>query len=252
MKKNTMMRLASVLLVCVLLTTSVISGTFAKYTTSADAEDTARVAHWGVELTVTGGDQLFSQEYTGTAGKITVKSSNNDDVVAPGTTNNTAVVFTLKGTPEVATKVTATLGETKDVFLKYGNNKENTYYPVVFTLTHTYGADAFSIAPVVADTGATVTTSPGKDVITGTLAQIQAVLTNLTNNMTQVNPNYVYDDTFTLTWAWAFQQTNVDDFDKLDTILGNLAAGKTVVGYDTGDYNLTLKYDFSITVEQVD
>ena len=44
MKKNRMMRLASVLLVCVLLTTSVISGTFAKYTTKYTAEDTARVA----------------------------------------------------------------------------------------------------------------------------------------------------------------------------------------------------------------
>lgn len=44
MKKNRMMRLASVLLVCVLLTTSVISGTFAKYVTEYTAEDTARVA----------------------------------------------------------------------------------------------------------------------------------------------------------------------------------------------------------------
>ena len=47
MKKNRIMRLASILLVCVLLTTSVISGTFAKYTTSQDASDSARVAHWG-------------------------------------------------------------------------------------------------------------------------------------------------------------------------------------------------------------
>lgn len=44
MKKNRMMRLASILLVCVLLTTSVISGTFAKYVTEYTAEDTARVA----------------------------------------------------------------------------------------------------------------------------------------------------------------------------------------------------------------
>ena len=49
MKKNRMMRLASILLVCVLLTTSVISGTFAKYTTSANSEDKARVAKWGFD-----------------------------------------------------------------------------------------------------------------------------------------------------------------------------------------------------------
>ena len=34
-----MMRLATILLVCVLLTTSVISGTFAKYINSANSED---------------------------------------------------------------------------------------------------------------------------------------------------------------------------------------------------------------------
>ncbi|MFR0985955.1 MAG: hypothetical protein ACLSFZ_04975 [Frisingicoccus sp.] len=44
MKKNRMMRLASSLLVLTLLTTCVISGTFAKYTTQAGGSDTARVA----------------------------------------------------------------------------------------------------------------------------------------------------------------------------------------------------------------
>ena len=51
MKKNRMMRLASVLLVCVLLTTSVISGTFAKYVTSVESTDEARVANWGFTAT---------------------------------------------------------------------------------------------------------------------------------------------------------------------------------------------------------
>ena len=46
MKKNRMMRLASVLLVLCLLTTSVISGTFAKYTSTVAAYDSAKVAKW--------------------------------------------------------------------------------------------------------------------------------------------------------------------------------------------------------------
>ena len=50
MKKNRMMRLASILLVCVLLTTSVISGTFAKYTTTQSVQDTARVAKWDIDF----------------------------------------------------------------------------------------------------------------------------------------------------------------------------------------------------------
>ena len=51
MKRNKMMRIASVLLVAVLLSTCVISGTFAKYTTSNSATDSARVAKWGVIIT---------------------------------------------------------------------------------------------------------------------------------------------------------------------------------------------------------
>ena len=50
MKKNRMMRLASILLVCVLLSTSVISGTFAKYTSDVTVTDTAKVAKWDIKL----------------------------------------------------------------------------------------------------------------------------------------------------------------------------------------------------------
>ena len=62
MKKNLIFRAAGILLVLVLATTCIISGTFAKYTTGATAEATARAAKWGVEISVTG-DPLFSTEY---------------------------------------------------------------------------------------------------------------------------------------------------------------------------------------------
>lgn len=60
MKKNRMMRLASVLLVLCLLTTSVISGTFAKYTSSNTATATATVAKWDVKLD----DKAFTDSIT--------------------------------------------------------------------------------------------------------------------------------------------------------------------------------------------
>ena len=50
MKTNKMMRIASVLLVAVLLSTCAISGTFAKYVTTASGNDTARVALWDVSV----------------------------------------------------------------------------------------------------------------------------------------------------------------------------------------------------------
>ncbi len=125
MKKNKMMRLASVLLVAVLLTTSAISGTFAKYVTQDSANDTARVAKWGVILQVDG--KLYGQYYgtgetkpttTDTAASLSVMSS-ADNLVAPGTANDSGFGFSLNGTPEVRTNITATI-KAQNIFLNAG------------------------------------------------------------------------------------------------------------------------------------
>ena len=50
MKTNKIMRIASGLLVAVLLSTCVISGTFAKYVSTYDGTDSARVATWAFEI----------------------------------------------------------------------------------------------------------------------------------------------------------------------------------------------------------
>ncbi|MBQ8474373.1 MAG: hypothetical protein IJ499_01770 [Clostridia bacterium] len=132
MKKNKMMRLASVLLVAVLMTTSVISGTFAKYTTADDADDTARVAKWGVTVTATG--SLYGKKYAkATDNKITAstaeetvsvwgKQAANNKVVAPGTKSDEGFHFDINGNPEVDTLVTMSI-EHENIFLaegKYG------------------------------------------------------------------------------------------------------------------------------------
>ena len=48
--KNYLMRIASILFIVTLISTCCVSGTFAKYVTSASASDTARVAKWGVSI----------------------------------------------------------------------------------------------------------------------------------------------------------------------------------------------------------
>lgn len=125
MKKNRMMRLASILLVCVLMTTSVISGTFAKYTTQDAANDTARVAKWGVELQVVGnlyGDsygannKIVKDDDTGITVQAVDYATNATDVVAPGTQNDEGFTFSLKGQPEVDGKVTTEM-KIQNVFL---------------------------------------------------------------------------------------------------------------------------------------
>ena len=102
-----MMRFASGLLVATLLTTCIISGTFAKYVTSGKGTDEARVAKFGVTVTAHG--ETFAKEYARTDDSFTAETntvvSTNDKVVAPGTSGNMASME-LKGTPEVAVRVT--------------------------------------------------------------------------------------------------------------------------------------------------
>lgn len=111
MKKNRMMRLASILLVCVLLTTSVISGTFAKYTSEATVEDTAIVANWA--FTVNEQDITDATTITfdlfGTVSDDTTLSGDDENVangstpiIAPGTGGSFSM--RLKNTSEVAAK----------------------------------------------------------------------------------------------------------------------------------------------------
>ena len=118
MRKNKMMRAASGLLVAVLLSTCAISGTFAKYTTSANGTDSARVAKWGFKPTTIDLTNLFDDAYASATGKAaeytadgnTVKAkSEHTDVIAPGTKGSATFGFTYGGdnsatAPEVAYK----------------------------------------------------------------------------------------------------------------------------------------------------
>lgn len=123
MKKNVMMRLASFLLVAVLISTSAISGTYAKYTTQDSGSDSARVAKWGVELQVFGnlyGDTYKNLIVEETATDLTVQSVDKTaDVVAPGTKNEEGFTFSLNGTPEVDSQVTAKIAY-ENIYLTAG------------------------------------------------------------------------------------------------------------------------------------
>ncbi len=108
MKKNNTMRVAAGLAVAALLSTCLVSGTFAKYTTSKASTDTARVAKFGVEVVPTS-NSMFKTSYAttdenGYTGNSVV-TSNEDNVVAPGTEGGLDNV-TVTGTPEVAVRVT--------------------------------------------------------------------------------------------------------------------------------------------------
>ncbi|MBR3786244.1 MAG: hypothetical protein IKJ77_07550 [Firmicutes bacterium] len=129
MKKNKMMRLASCLLVAVLLTTSMISGTFAKYTTTVSSEDAARVAYWGFQASNSMDIKaLFTDKYTN------VDSVDDKDVIAPGTSGSKTFAFAwdeevsaygaqvaVTG-PEVAYNFTVAVEDTCDPLIKDNKN----------------------------------------------------------------------------------------------------------------------------------
>ena len=137
MKKNVLMRFASGALVITMLTTCVISGTFAKYITDDAASDKARVAKWGITLAVGGslyGKTYYHGNHPGGANEVTVTDTDADisvygkqmdttaddkanRVVAPGTKNDTGFAISLNGTPEVDANATAII-DSQNIFLK--------------------------------------------------------------------------------------------------------------------------------------
>ena len=144
-KINKPMRAAGILLVATMLTTCMTAGTFAKYTTSDSATDTARVAKFGVNVSVNG--SLFGEEYveangntpdvwtghyvqdddTTNVGTVQVFAQ-GENVVAPGTKNNTGLGLKIQGQPEVDCEVSIDF-EAKNIYLAKGN------YAVMETVT---------------------------------------------------------------------------------------------------------------------
>jgi len=102
MRKNRTMRVAALLLALTLITSCFVGGTFAKYTTSTTGGDSARVAYWGFDQAATTTIDMFDGEYTN------VDSSNEDNVVAPGTSKTTTFAFGY--TPKDATVNALTAG----------------------------------------------------------------------------------------------------------------------------------------------
>lgn len=255
MKKNRMMRLASVLLIMTLLSTSVISGTFAKYVTEASSYDQARVAKWGVTVTAQG-DAMFKNQYSNTENGVTVKSVDNAKVVAPGTssTEGGSATFSINGTPEVTTKVDVNIDDGfKDIYLKAGTYTDftkvvdyngttplyatftlsNDYYPVKWTLKYK-------------DASENVT--DWQTLKTGSLSDIKTFITDyVSGNKATYAPNTNLGAEYQLTWEWKFEQDN-----QADTWLGNMAAGLAYDSVSAEDYSTTIAYNLTITATQID
>ncbi len=208
-------RLAAILLVLTLITTSGVSGTFAKYTATVTGTDSARVARWGVSLAVPRSSSFKTEYSIEEDGAVTVKSSDEKRVAAPGA-SGTALSFSITGTPEVTLKVDIDMTVTSEIHL-------GVYYPVEFTLK----------------LGETTLAH-------GNLAAIERALEAYaaTAYYTADAPP---DLTFTLTWQWAYDVS--PDKDAWDTKIGDMTADPTLV---TDEDSINLAYSIRFSVTQVD
>lgn len=237
-RSSMMVRLAAILIVVMMFTMCMVSGTFAKYVTSASADDNqAQVAKWGVTVTAEDvSDNFFKTTYATHDSSVSstiansVVSSSEAELVAPGTSGG-VLEFSVTGTPEVAVNVSFNMTVNSDVKIGKDSAKAtelglggNDYTPVVFTLT-----------------------KGGTQVAQGTLADIKAYL-----ERAEISKNYpantelstVFGD-YALTWAWEF---GTGSNDVKDTYLGNAIAGTV-----TDDKVFTeIDFDLTITVTQID
>jgi len=220
MKKNKMLRLASVLLVCVLASTSIIGGTFAKYTTSAEYKQSARVAKWGLDAAAETEFKLFSVTDSHVA---TVEGEN---LIAPGTSNEqTLHLISATGeAPEVAYKfevaLTAESGEK--------------------TIAALDGLEGFKWT--LKNPGAAE--EEKKDQSFDTFAELQAAVNGLSEDVAAgklpagLIAGETTENAMSIGWDWAFD--------------GNDAAD-TKVGDDAADGDLdTLTVKLTVTATQID
>ena len=211
MKKNVMMRIASVLLICVLVTTCGISGTFAKYTTKATSADAARVAKWGVTVTGSLADAngMFTVSPEGN-----VVSSTTESVVAPGT-SGTLTDFNISGKTEVAVEVKYDV----TAFTLTGWLIDTIEYcPLIITVNTTKYYWGAALYTGVADTDSDGVISTIEEFQNSVIAAIEAENTNYAPQAT------VADENLIVSWEWEFEQNTVaTQSDDNDTKLGKLA-----------------------------
>lgn len=227
-KKNWTYKLAGLLLALVLVTSCFVGSTFAKYVKSGSGSDTARVAKFGVYIN--GNSEMFSTEYTKTDESFTldtnsVVSSDERKLVAPGTSQKMAE-FGLRGTPEVAVRVSyeATL-DLGDNWTTTGN-PEDEYCPLIFKV----GNDTFKIG----DEG---------------IDSVEALETAVNNAVAKVKHDYkaktdlsgTTDDNLVVSWEWPFESGN----DVKDTALGDRAATNV-------DEAGNISFSVTATVTQID
>ena len=177
MEKNKTMKMISITLLIVMIALILVSGTYAKYTSSATGSDSARVAKWAFNV---GGTDIASNTFKFDLFKTIkdsdgneendVVSANGDKVIAPGTSGSFDI----------------SLENKSEVSAKYGvkftvSNEKN--IPIQFSTDGNTWTD--SLTNIAAD-----------------------------DTKTKLAPNG--RKTITVQWKWAYEDTNEDTKEATD------------------------------------
>ncbi len=203
-KKSRLFRVASLLLVLCFISTVMISGTFAKYTSEYVGQDTALVAKWAVEVGVLEGSDvvdlgdenldLFSHAYT----ENVLNKEGSDYIIAPGVGGE--FVLSVTNNSDVAAGV-------EFVFTKEDGSAN---VPMEFSLTSDF-MQKYTLNEL---------TEALKGNELGSFANL-ADASDTANNNTQS----------TVYWRWPYEVN--DELNEADTTLGKDSAAAAVDGSRT-------------------
>ncbi len=274
-KRNKSVKTAVILFGAVLITTSLLGGTLAKYVSElGSAKDEARVAKWGITKETQTLD-MFKTAYDGAAGTATntVESKDKAKVIAPGTKGsvvlNPAISDQKLNNVEVAFKVNYAYGDflSDSVYGKYlgkwASNADGTgfeWWPLRFKV-YEYDEAAKDYTKVLYD-GISTTDSGGATIVpedggvqagklNSAIKAAGASDTIYPNDSLDVKKNKLAKMGLKVEWQWPFErpETNsVDAVDGWDTVIGNRAAGLNTGDADMPRFALSMKY----TAVQVD
>ena len=238
-RKNRKPLIVVAMLLMVALVVGMGAMTYSRYVSSFNSgTQQATAAQWGYVVTANA-DSLFGEDYSGTGlavvnnggANLVVSASEADkNVVAPGTTGS--MTITVSGQAEVLAKLTISVGADPTTIDLKGTKTgaEFTYNPVVWSVKKNTGA---------AQTGTNL----------GTLLATLVANTYYDANSTALN------DTYTISWSWAYNDSDNVICAK-DTIIGYAAAGKTYAqvenalladGKKVSDYVTSDDYDKIVT-----
>ena len=130
MGKNSTMKMILITLLITMIALVLVSGTYAKYTSSASGSDTARVAKWSFNV---GENDIVAKDtftfdlfktITDTDGKTEtdVVSANADKVIAPGTSGSFDLVLENKSETSAKYGITYTVTNTASIPVQFSVN----------------------------------------------------------------------------------------------------------------------------------